>query len=221
MRIGVLGATGPAGRGIAARLALVGHDVVAGSRERSRAEAVVSDLRDAWGPAVESLTAGTNDDAAGADLVVLATKWDGAVRTAADHADSLAGKTLICMANGLTRSGKDFLPVLPGGASVSVGVQAAAPGARVVAAFQHVPAAALGDLSGPVIGDVVVCGDDDSARKAVIDLVAGIAELRGFDGGPLVNSLGIEAFAAVLLTCNVRHRGHGSLRLLGLDGIAR
>src|SRR3954463_10142244 len=33
--IGVLGATGPAGRGVAARLASVGHTVVAGSREQS------------------------------------------------------------------------------------------------------------------------------------------------------------------------------------------
>lgn len=221
MRIGVLGATGPAGRGIAARLALVGHEVVAGSRARDRADAVVAELRGTWGARVATLTAGTNDDATGADLVVLATKWDGAVETATEHAAALAGKTVVCMANGLRRSGKDFLPVLPEGTSVSRAVQDAAPDALVVAAFQHVPAAALADLAAPVEGDVVVCGDDDSARAIVLDLVASIADLRAFDGGALANSLGLEAFAAVLLTCNVRHRGHGALRLLGLEGIAR
>ena len=71
MTIGVLGATGPAGRGLASRLASVGHEVIAGSREESRAEAVVSELRDEWGPRVDSLSAGTNARAASADLVVV------------------------------------------------------------------------------------------------------------------------------------------------------
>ena len=37
MRIGILGATGPAGRGLAARLASVGHEVLFGSRARGDA----------------------------------------------------------------------------------------------------------------------------------------------------------------------------------------
>ena len=49
MEIGVLGATGPAGRGLAVRLAAAGHDVLAGSRDRSRAEAIVGELRERWG----------------------------------------------------------------------------------------------------------------------------------------------------------------------------
>ena len=37
MHIGVLGGTGPAGRGIATRLAATGHRVTLGSRDRERA----------------------------------------------------------------------------------------------------------------------------------------------------------------------------------------
>ena len=44
MRIGVLGGTGPAGQGLAARLAAVGHDVILGSRDRDRAEGIVDEL---------------------------------------------------------------------------------------------------------------------------------------------------------------------------------
>jgi NADPH-dependent F420 reductase len=214
----VLGATGPAGRGLASRLASVGHEVIAGSRDESRAEAVVSELRDEWGPRVDSLSAGTNADAASADVVVIATTWEGAVATAAEHADALAGKTVIAMANGLEKVGREFRPVLPEGRSLAEGIQAAAPAARVVSAFQHVPAAAFAALDAPIESDVVVCGDDEPARAAVLALVAGIPDLRAFDGGSLVNSIGVEAFAAVLLTCNLRHRGKGTLRLLGLDG---
>ena len=221
MQIGVLGATGPAGRGLASRLASVGHIVVAGSRDDSRAEAVVSELRDEWGPRVDTLSAGTNADAAACpDLVVLATTWEGAIATAAEHADAFAGKPLIAMANGLEKVGREFHPVLPDGLSLSQGVQNAAPDARVVAAFHLVPAAALADLDHPLESDVIVCGDDDDARRLVLDLVVGIPDLRAFDGGSLVNALGIEAFAALLLTLNLRHKGKGTLRLMGLEGYA-
>jgi len=219
MEIGVLGATGPAGRGLASRLASVGHTVVAGSREHSRAEAVVSELRDEWGPRVDSLSAGTNTDAANAsDLVVIATTWEGAEATAAEYGDDLAGKPVIAMANGLEKVGREFHPVLPGGRSLSEAVQDAAPEARVVAAFHLVPAAALADLDHPLESDVIVCADDDDARRVVLDLVVGIPDLRAFDGGSLVNAIGIEAFAALLITVNLRHRGKGTLRLLGLEG---
>ena len=72
MRIGILGATGPAGRGLAARLADVGHDVIAGSRERAKAEAVVADLRERWGDRVASLRPGDNAEACDAEVVVVA-----------------------------------------------------------------------------------------------------------------------------------------------------
>ncbi|MFA5885855.1 MAG: NADPH-dependent F420 reductase [Acidimicrobiia bacterium] len=219
MQIGVLGATGPAGRGIASRLASVGHTVVAGSREESRAEAVVSELRDEWGPRVDALSAGTNADAAAApDLVVVATTWEGAVATAAEHADALAGKPVIAMANGLEKVGREFHAILPPEGSISQAIQAAAPAAHVIAAFHLVPAAALADLDTALESDVIVVGDDTPARTVVLDLVAGIPDLRAFDGGSLVNAVGIEAFAALLLTLNLRHKGKGTLRLLGLEG---
>jgi len=219
VNIGVLGATGPAGRGIAARLASVGHAVTVGSREQSRSEAVVAELRDEWGPRVDTLDAGTNEDAAKADdLVVIATIWDAAVDTAATHADALAGKPVIAMANGLEKVGREFRPVLPAAGSVSQAIQHAAPAARVVAGFHLVPASALADLDRPLESDIILCADDDDARRVVLELVTGIPELRAFDGGSLVNAVGLEAFAAVLLTVNLRHKGKGALRLLGVEG---
>ena len=219
MKIGVIGATGPAGKGLAARLASVGHEVVAGSRDPARGEATVAELRERWGSRVDGLKGGSNADAAAAgELVVLAVPWDGAVDTARAHAEALAGKVVIAMANGLTKQGREFHPVIPDEGSVSVTVQVAVPDARVVAAFQHVPASAFGDLDHPMESDVIACGDDDDARRAVLELIAAIPNLRAFDGGSLVNALGIEAFAAVLLSINLRHRGKGTLRLLGVEG---
>jgi 8-hydroxy-5-deazaflavin:NADPH oxidoreductase len=217
-----MGATGPAGKGLAARLASLGHDVIAGSRDPARAEATVAGLRERWESRVDGLKGGSNADAAAAaELVVLAVPWDGAVDTAKAHRDALAGKIVVAMANGLERQGREFRAVLPDEGSVSAAVQAAVPDARVVAAFQHVPAAAFGDLDHPMESDVVVCADDDDARSTVLDLIAGIPNLRAFDGGSLANALGVEAFAAVLLSINLRHRGKATLRLLGVEGHVR
>jgi len=217
MDIGVLGGTGPAGRGVATRLASIGHRVTVGSRDRARAADVVAELQQRWGDRVSTLVAGDNEAAAAAaDLVVVATVWDAAVATAAEHADALAGKTVIAMANGLHKHGRTFTPVLPPEGSLAQAVQAVAPAAHVVAAFHLIPAAALGDLDHELGQDVLVVGDDESARTTVLDLVDSIPGLRGLDAGPLVNALGLEAFAAALLTVNLRHKGEGSLRVEGI-----
>jgi len=215
MQIGVLGGTGPAGRGIAARLASVGHEVVVGSRDQVRAQTVVDGLRAQWGDRVATMSGGTNDDAADAGLVVLATVWDAAVSTATAHAAQLAGKPVISMANGLVKDGRQFVPVVSPAGSIAAEVQAAAPDARVVAAFHLVPAAALADLDHRLTSDVLVVGEE-TARVIVLDLVDGIPDLRGLDAGPLANALGIETFSAALLTVNLRHKGEGTLRLDGI-----
>lgn len=219
MQIGVLGATGPAGKGMAARLASIGHEVIAGSRKHSRAEATVAELAEQWGSQLGSLKAGTNADAAGAsDLVVIATTWEGAVDTTRGHAAALAGKPVIAMANGLEKVGKEFRAVLPPEGSLAQAQQAAAPDAHIVAAFHLIPAAALGAIDRPLESDVLVCGDNEDARRQVLELVANMPDLRAFDAGSLANAVGIETFAALLLTTNLRHKGKGTLQLLGLDG---
>ncbi|HEY7106454.1 MAG TPA: NADPH-dependent F420 reductase [Acidimicrobiia bacterium] len=215
MEIGVLGGTGPAGQGIAARLAALGHQVVLGSRDRERAAGIVDQLQAKWGERVATLEPGVNADAAGAPVVVVATVWDAAVPTARDLAGALAGKVVIAMANGLEKQGRQFRAVMPAEGSIAEAIQAAAPGARVVAALQHVPAKALADLDTDLGADVLVAGDDDEARTLVLDLIDSIPGLRGLDAGSLENARGIEAVAAPLLTVNLRHRGEATLRLPG------
>ena len=219
MEIGVLGATGPAGKGIAARLASVGHDIIAGSRDRARSQAVVDELAARWDGRVVTLRSGTNAEAAAArDLVIIATTWAGAVDTARAYASVLAGKIVVSMANGIEKTGREFRAVVPERGSLSEAIASELPQSRVVAAFQHVPATSFAALDTPIDSDVIVVGDDDDARATVLDLVVGIPDLRAFDGGSLANARGIEAFAAVLLSVNLRHRGKGTLRLLGLEG---
>jgi NADPH-dependent F420 reductase len=202
---------------LAARLAAVGYDVVAGSRIRERAETAVAELRERWGDRVASLRPAENAVAAAdGDLVVLATQWEGCVDMARLHADALAGKVLVSMGNALTKQGKGFAAIIPDGGSLAVQVAEAAPASRVVAAFQHLPARELGDLDLDLDGDVLIAGDDAEAVGEVAELTTKIPSLRPVEAGPLVNAAGLEAMTAVLLTVNIRHKTHSMVQILGI-----
>jgi NADPH-dependent F420 reductase len=217
MHIGVIGGTGPAGKGLVARLADLGHDVVLGSRDPARGAAIVSELQSEWGERLARMVGAGNEDAAAADFVILAVPWEGAADTAAAHAPALAGKVVVSMVNGLEKVGRAFRPILPPAGSVAEQVQEAAPDARVTSAFHLVPAAHWIALDAALEEDVIACADDDDARAELLALIAGIPALRAFDGGPLANSAGLEAFTSVMLTVNLRHKGRSSLRLLGVE----
>ncbi|MGI8938150.1 MAG: NADPH-dependent F420 reductase [Iamia sp.] len=217
MRIGVLGATGPAGSGLAVRLASVGYDVVIGSRSKYRAMEVADKLHEKWPDQDLGIEAAENEGAATADVVVIATPWDAAAVTASSVQEQLAGKVVISMANALAKVGHEFQPLVPPRGSVAASVQAAVPRSHVAAAFHHVPAKELGDIAHPIESDVLVCSDHPSATETVIDIVSSIPDLRALDSGELSNAAPIEAFAAVLLQVNVRYKTRVAVRFTGLD----
>ena len=65
-------------------------------------------------------------------------------------------------------------------------------------------------------GLCLACGDDDDARTTLMEIIRTIPDLRAFDGGSLENAVGMETFAAVLLTINIRHKVRAGLRLSGV-----
>ena len=219
MQIGVLGGTGPAGSGLAARLAASGFDVVIGSRSKYRALEVRDRLVEKWESLDLSIEAGDNEAAAASDIVVVATPWDAAASTVAEVAVQLKGKVVISMANALAKVGHEFQPLVPPRGSVAASVQAAVPRSLVSAAWHHVPAKELGDLSHPVVSDVLVCSDHPSAAATTIDIVSKMPDLRPLDAGELSNAAPIEAFAAVLLQVNMKYKTRVAIRFTGLDDI--
>jgi len=219
MQIGVLGATGPAGSGLAVRLAASGFDVVIGSRSKYRAMEVRDKLVSKWEEQNLPISAGDNSDAAHADIVVVATPWDAAAATVSAVEEHLRGKVVISMANALTRVGHEFQPLIPPRGSVAASVQAAIPKSLISAAMHHVPAKELGDIRHPVESDVLVCSDHPSATATTLDIVSKLPDLRAIDAGELSNAAPIEAFAAVLLQVNMKYKTRVAIRFTGLDGI--
>jgi NADPH-dependent F420 reductase len=96
-------------------------------------------------------------------------------------------------------------------------VQAQLPGAKIAAAFHHLPARELAEIGEPMEGDVLVCSDHGEARATVADLVARMPHLRPLDAGSLANAAAIEAFTAVVLNLNIRYRTRAALRMAGID----
>ena len=77
---------------------------------------------------------------------------------------------------------------------------------NVVTAFNNVSAELLKDPGKQVECDVLVCSDDDNAKRVVLDLVKGIGGARGFDGGALENSRTVEQLTALLVSLNIRYK---------------
>ncbi|MFT6804108.1 MAG: NADPH-dependent F420 reductase [Nitriliruptoraceae bacterium] len=219
--VGVLGGTGPAGRALAARLASAGHAVLVGSRDVDRAAEAAGELRAAWPGHDLAVRGVANMDAAAAELLVLAAPWEPALRMCDELAPLAQGKTVITMANALTRIGTEMSPLTMPRGSVTAEVEARLPGCRVVGAFHHLPSGPLSEIDRELGVDVLVCGSAADARREVIDLLAPVRGIRGVDAGGLASAGAIEAFTAVLVQINIIHRTHSMLRLEGsLDAVS-
>ena len=218
MDVGILGATGPAGQAMAARLASVGVGVVVGSRSTARATEACETIRKRWPEIDLALTPGTNDDAAAAELVVVATPWDAAAATAASVADHLAGKVVVSMANGIEKIDGELRPQFPPEGSVAAAMQRAVPSALVAAAFQHLPARSLADIAAPLEGDVLICASSDTAFSVTAGLVERMPDLRPFHAGSLAMAGAVEGFTAALLAVNRRYKMRATVRLAGRSG---
>lgn len=125
------------------------------------------------------------------------------------------------MANALQRVGDEVQALMPPRGSVAVAVQQAAPEALVTGALHHVPARSLGNIDEELDADVLVCSDHGGATQATIELIEAIPGLRGVDAGSLSAAAAVEAFTAVLIGINIRHRAHASIRLTGFSPRAR
>lgn len=213
--VGLLGGTGPAGQGVALRLAAAGLPVLIGSREEDRAQTIVDELLEAWPGRDLDLRGVANEDACGADVVVMAAPWEPALKLAAGSSDRLADTVVISMANALARIDGNFLPLTMPRGSVCEELQARLPRSQVIGAFHHLPAKHLQDLDHELRAEVLVCGGEVEARDTVIELTNRIDGLRALDAGTLDSAGAIEAMTAVLVQVNVRYRTHSMLRLVG------
>ncbi|MCT2587372.1 NADPH-dependent F420 reductase [Actinophytocola gossypii] len=211
--VGVLGGTGPQGRGLALRWAKAGIEVIIGSRSAERAESAAAELRTEAG--VSSVRGLANADcAAKADIVLVAVPWEGHGDLLTSLREPLAGKIVIDCVNplGFDKQGPYALPVEEGSAAQQA--EKLLPDSRVTAAFHHVSAVHLADQTiAEMTTDVLVLGDDREATDQVRALADAIPGMRGVYGGRLRNSHQVEALTANLIAINRRYKAHAGIRV--------
>jgi len=217
--IAVIGGTGPEGGGLALRWVRAGETVIIGSRNATRAHAAADAIRQLVGP--QANVSGLENAAACAagDLLVLTVPFEGQAALLKQLKPAIRpGSVLIDATVPLAAS-------VGGRASRTIGVwqgsaaqqtnELVPKGVSVAAAFQNVSADVLnGDED--VDCDVIVCSDDPQATQVAIELAAKIPGVRAIDGGKLENARIVEQITALLIGLNIRHKGHGGVRITGL-----
>lgn len=226
--VGVLGGTGPQGRGLAVRLAAAGQRVLLGGRDAEKSARVAAEVAERAATAAPegghvSVTGGSNADVAGAaDLVIVAVPYDGHAELLKELAEPLAGKVVVdCVVPmGWDELGAYLLEVPEGSAAL----QAAGllPDSHVVGAFHHLSARLLEDLSHHTLdGDVMVVGDDRASMDLVQALAGRLPGMRGIYAGRLRNSAQVEALTINLVSVNRRYKSHAGIRITDVSTYAR
>ncbi len=227
MNIGILGGTGGAGRALAARLAFSGHRVTVGSRSSEKALQALEKIleqqkkRAKKGQSAEKImpqiTSGTNATAADEEMIIIATPAEAAAEAAEELSSKLSGKIVISMCNALHIDEDGlFQPAADPNKSIAQAIQDVLPESEVAAAFHHLPAKTLGDLSGPIENDVLICSDHPNATDAISTIIKSMKNLRPLNAGSLQNAGSIEAFTAVLLNLSKSYKGQASLKITGI-----
>ena len=193
--IAVIG-TGEVGGALGPEFAAQGHTIVYGSRDPQRGE--VKELVEKTGDLASATTPA--EAAAKADIVVLAVPGL-MVEEITKSLGDLSGKIIIDPTNPLERRMNRLEHAVD--TSNAEIIQAAAPGAYVVKAFNTLnwktmvdPSSAGGPVSIPLVGD------NGRAKKIVAELVAGMG-LEPIDVGPLRDARWVEGM--LILWINNRY----------------
>ena len=217
--IAILGGTGPAGMGLALRWARAGESIIIGSRSADRAREAAAKTVQAVGSSAQ-VTGDTNAAACAAtDLLALTVPFEGQATLLKELKPSFKPGSILIdatvpLASGVGGRASRTLGVWQGSAAQQAS-ELVPKGVTVVAAFQNCSADVMnGD--GPVECDVIVCSDDQNAIQTVSELAAKIPGLRALDGGKLESARIVEQITALLIGLNIRHKGHGGIRITGL-----
>lgn len=213
--LALLGGTGKEGPALAMRWATAGYRILIGSRQEEKARNTAEELNEALG--LDSVEGYENGEAARrADICVLTVVYSAHRSAIEGLKDALQGKILID-----ATARVDFRdpqpPPPPSAARIAQDILG--PGARVVAAFQNVPAHSLRKSLGEELDvDVLVCADDEDAAEQTIAL-SNAAGMRAYYAGGLDNALVVEGLTALLIAMN-KHYGVKTASI-GVSGVSQ
>ncbi|MFZ0200401.1 MAG: NADPH-dependent F420 reductase [Candidatus Sulfotelmatobacter sp.] len=217
--IAILGGTGPAGMGLALRWARAGETVIIGSRDAQRAQEAADKIKQRAGTQVNLSGIENAAACAAADILVLTVPFEGQATLLkqlkpAIRPGSILIDATVALAASVGGRASRTLGVWQG-SSAQQAAELVPKGVNVAAAFHNLSAELLyGDDA--LDCDVIVCSDDPDASQIGRKLAAKIPGVRALDGGKLENARILEQITALLIGLNIRHKGHGGIRITGL-----
>ncbi|RPI94394.1 MAG: NADP oxidoreductase [Chloroflexi bacterium] len=197
MNVTIIG-PGNMGRAIGTRAVAGGHSVTFVGKTPEGAEKAAEQVKSSAKKGAKVSTANLADVELG-DVVVLALWYGANMDVTKQLGAKLADKVLVDIANPVN-STYDGLATAPDSSSAEEVAKAAAPGVKVVKAFNTTYAGTL--LASQVAGqplDVFIAGDDAAAKDKVAQLVKD-GGLRPIDAGPLSRARQIEGMQLLHIT---------------------
>lgn len=218
-RICLVGGTGHLGRGLAVRLGAAGYPIFIGSRRLEKAKRAAFEVEHTlYKHGVEPLIGyGENTEVIRkSDIVILTIPYE-ALSDIIPVVRECIKKHSILVSPIVPMEDKDGIlhPIRIREGSVAVLIKNKIPKAKVVAAFHTVPYRALLKYPEPIIGDVLVFGDNEDAVELVSELVYAIPQLRPIYGGGLEHAFIVEQLVPLLINiCRRLKKSEISLKFI-------
>ncbi len=206
MKIALLGGTGNLGKGLAIRLARLGHEVIVGSRREDKATRKAKEyLEEAGKGRIYGLV---NEEASRkCEVAFFTIPWEHAIETAKLLQEPLSGRIVVSPMAPVKKVGETYIYAVENISAAEL-IASVLEESAVVSALHTIPARRFANLNEIFDWDVPVCGDDDKAKRVVMNLLGEIDGLRPLDAGPLSASRLIEGITPLILNIMVRHRLH-------------
>ncbi len=222
MKIAIVGGTGDQGLGLALRFAKAGEEVIIGSRDVKKALNAVNLVKNMLKEEVNNISGANNSEAAEeGDIVLLTVPLQAQMATLNSVKDNLDGKILVdatvplesCIGGAPIR----FVNLWQGSAVERTAEFLKDKDVIVISAFNNISAASLTNIDSDVECDCLISGEDEEAKKVVIELAEKIPGVRGIDCGGLENARIVEKITPLLINLNIKNKIKlAGIRITGL-----
>ena len=210
MRISLLGGTGDIAEGLVLRWSKVGHEIYIGSRSEEKAQGIAGEyIEKLKSLGIEPKIHGmANADAAReSEVIIISIPPEYAAATIEQVGESITKQIVVTPVVSMKKEGKTFLFNPPAQGSSALEIKEKLPEtASLVSAYHNLPAKELANIDEDLNYDVVICGDDDEAKKVITKLTEEMPNLRVLDAGALDVSPMIEAITPLIVNLNIRYK---------------
>ncbi len=208
MKIAIIGGTGSIGEGFALRWSGK-HEIMVCSRETEKAEKAALGYRNKLsdkGMTCCGMLGCTNETGIrDAEVVVLSVPYQGVVQLLQNMKSCFKDQIVISLVVPMKKNQWfEFTPPKQGSAALEI--QETLPkSVKVISAYHNVSARKLANLELRLDYDVVICGDNENAKRTVMKLTEDIKTLHPLDGGGLAFSYMIESLTPFLINLAIRN----------------